>query len=82
MDCLQTDAPVRCFVDGEEDSVLLYLEDFKHPKNNDFTVGKYSIKSEGVINLFSDVQEGFSLFDPQFLEEVANMREKTSRWKC
>ena len=35
-----------------------------------------SIKSEGVINLFSDVQTEFSLFDPKFLEEVANMKEK------
>lgn len=37
---------------------------------------KHSIKSEGVINLFSDVGEEFSLFDPKFLEEVANMKEK------
>ncbi|STO01069.1 Type-1 restriction enzyme R protein [[Eubacterium] infirmum] len=37
---------------------------------------KQSIKSEGVINLFSDIQEEFSLFDPKFLQEVANMKEK------
>lgn len=37
---------------------------------------KQSIKSDGVINLFSDIREEFSLFDPQFLEEVANMKEK------
>ena len=37
---------------------------------------KHSIKGEGVINLFSDVQTEFSLFDPKFLEEVANMKEK------
>ena len=37
---------------------------------------KHSIKSEGVINLFSNVQTEFSLFDPKFLEEVANMKEK------
>lgn len=37
---------------------------------------KHSIKSEGVINLFSDVGEEFSLFDPKFLEEVANMKER------
>ena len=37
---------------------------------------KHSIKSEGVINLFSDVQSEFSLFDPKFLEEVANMKER------
>lgn len=37
---------------------------------------KQSIKSDGVINLFSDVQKGFSLFDPKFLEEIAGMKEK------
>lgn len=37
---------------------------------------KQSIKSEGVINLFSDVTAGFSLFDPKFLEEIAKMKEK------
>ena len=37
---------------------------------------KHSIKSEGVINLFSNVGTEFSLFDPKFLEEVANMKEK------
>ena len=37
---------------------------------------KQSIKSEGVINLFSDAGTEFSLFDPKFLEEVANMKEK------
>lgn len=37
---------------------------------------KHSIKSEGVINLFSDVKAEFSLFDPKFLEEIAHMKEK------
>ncbi|MEA5084654.1 MAG: type I restriction endonuclease subunit R [Lachnospiraceae bacterium] len=37
---------------------------------------KQSIQSDGVINLFSDVQQEFSLFDPKFLEEVANMKER------
>ena len=37
---------------------------------------KHSIKSDGVINLFSDVKEEFSIFDPTFLQEVANMKEK------
>lgn len=37
---------------------------------------KQSIKSDGVINLFSDVHEEFSLFDPRFLAEVAKMKEK------
>lgn len=32
---------------------------------------KASIKSEGVINLFSDVDQGFSLFDPKFLDEIS-----------
>ena len=37
---------------------------------------KCSIKSDGVINLFSDVKEEFSLFDPKFLEEISKMKEK------
>ena len=37
---------------------------------------KQSIKSDGVINLFSDIKEEFSLFDPKFLQEVANRKEK------
>ena len=37
---------------------------------------KQSIKSDGVINLFSDVEEKFSLLDPNFLEEVARMKER------
>ncbi len=36
----------------------------------------HSIKSDGVINLFSDVKQEFSLFDPKFLDEIANMKEK------
>lgn len=37
---------------------------------------RQSIKSEGVINLFSDVKEEFSLFDPKFLDEISKMKEK------
>lgn len=37
---------------------------------------KSSIKSDGVINLFSDVKEEFSLFEPKFLEEISKMKEK------
>lgn len=37
---------------------------------------KHSIKSDGVINLFSDIHEEFSLFDPSFLEEVSKMKER------
>lgn len=35
-----------------------------------------SIKSDGVINLFSDIKEEFSLFDPKFLDEVSKMKER------
>lgn len=37
---------------------------------------KQSIKSDGVINLFSDVKEEFSLFDPKFLEDISKMKER------
>ncbi|MBQ3033548.1 MAG: type I restriction endonuclease subunit R [Deferribacterales bacterium] len=37
---------------------------------------KQSIKSDGVINLFSDVKEEFSIFDAKFLEEISKMKEK------
>lgn len=37
---------------------------------------KASIKSDGVINLFSDISQNFSLFDPKFLEEISRMKEK------
>lgn len=37
---------------------------------------KESIKSEGVINLFSDIDTSFSLFDPKFLDEISKMKEK------
>lgn len=37
---------------------------------------KQSIKSEGILNLFSDIHTEFSLFDPKFLEEIARMKEK------
>lgn len=35
-----------------------------------------SIKSNGVINLFSDINGDFSLFEPKFLEEIGKMKEK------
>jgi type I restriction enzyme R subunit len=42
---------------------------------------KASIKSEGVINLFADIDRpgatlAFSLFDPKFLDEISKMKEK------
>lgn len=50
-------------------------EVFSPAKNPNVEVEHY-IKSDGVINLFSDIKEEFSLFDPKFLQEVANMKEK------
>ena len=35
-----------------------------------------SVKSKGVINLFSDIKTEFSIFDPGFLEEISKMKEK------
>ncbi len=37
---------------------------------------KQSIKSDGVINLFSDVKQEFSLFDTDFLKEIGKIKEK------
>lgn len=35
-----------------------------------------SIKSSGVVNLFSDISQAFSLFSPGFLEDIAKMKER------
>ena len=35
-----------------------------------------SVKSNGIINLFSDIKAEFSLFDAAFLEEISKMKEK------
>jgi len=37
---------------------------------------KGAIQSKGVINLFSDIDIEFSLFDPKFLDEIAKMEER------
>ena len=37
---------------------------------------KQSVQSDGVINLFSDIEESYSLFDPKFLAEISKMKEK------
>lgn len=37
---------------------------------------KQSVKSDGVINFFSDVGEKVNLFDPTFLENISKMKEK------
>ena len=51
----------------------LSLKDINHRINE---LLKASIKSDGIINLFSDIDVGFSLFDPKFLEEIFKMKEK------
>ncbi|MGL4483389.1 MAG: DUF3387 domain-containing protein, partial [Anaerovoracaceae bacterium] len=37
---------------------------------------KHSIKSEGVIDIFQDAKKDFNLFDVDFLEQLANMKQK------
>lgn len=37
---------------------------------------KQSVKSNGVINLFSNIKAEFSLFDSAFLDEISKMKEK------
>ena len=56
--------------------LLLYssLVEEKNTRINEFL--KQSIKIHGVINLFSDVEEKFLLFEPKFLKEVSKIKEK------
>jgi type I restriction enzyme R subunit len=37
---------------------------------------KQSVHSDGVINLFSNIKESFSLFNPEFLAELSQLKEK------
>ena len=37
---------------------------------------KQSLKSEGVVNLFADVRDEFSLFDSEFMAEIAKMKRR------
>jgi type I restriction enzyme R subunit len=37
---------------------------------------KQSIRSEGVVNLFADARQEFSLFDEEFMKEIQRMKEK------
>ncbi|WP_245619305.1 type I restriction endonuclease subunit R [Methanogenium cariaci] len=37
---------------------------------------KQSVQSDGVVNLFSDIKEKYSLFDAAFLTEIASMKER------
>ena len=61
----------RILVDGNKSK--LSLKDLNDRINE---LLKQSIKSDGVINLFDGVSEGFSLFDPHFLEELSKMKQK------
>ncbi len=61
----------RILVDGSKTKISLTE---LNKQINDLL--KQSIKSDGVINLFDGMKEEFSLFDPKFLEEIANMKQK------
>ena len=64
-------SPSREQTDASE--AYLQLRNYMHDINE---LLKHSIKSDGVINLFSDIHEEFSLFDPSFLEEVSKIKER------
>ena len=61
----------RILVDGNKSKLSL---NELNEKINELL--KQSIKSDGVINLFDGVSEGFSLFDSRFLEEISKMKQK------
>lgn len=61
----------RILVDGNKSKLSL---NELNSKINELL--KQSIKSDGVINLFDGVSEGFSLFDARFLEEISKMKQK------
>ena len=61
----------RILVDGGKTKISL-----KEMNDRINELLKQSIKSDGVINLFQDVKQEFSLFDPQFLEEISKMKQK------
>ena len=42
---------------------------------------KQSVKSDGVLNLFSDIGEQINLFDAAFLENISKMKEKCNESK-
>ena len=51
----------------------LSLKEINHQINE---LLKQSVKTEGVVSLFADKDVKFSLFDPDFLNEIKNMKEK------
>ena len=71
------------FIEAVRIMILRFTESGGHKKISLPEINKrinelleQSIKSDGVINLFSDIKEEFSLFDPKFLEEISKMKEK------
>lgn len=71
------------FIEAVRIMILRFTESGGHKKISLPEINKrinelleQSIKSDGVINLFSDIKDEFSLFDPKFLEEISKMKEK------
>jgi len=64
---------VRTLITKIEGKGVLSLKDINTQINE---LLKQSVQSEGVINLFSDIDESYSLFDPKFLNELSKMKEK------
>ncbi len=67
---------VRVFILRLNDNGVNKKISLKEMNNRINELLKHSIKTSGVINLFSDIKEEFSIFDPEFLKDVAAMPEK------
>ena len=63
---------VKLNFNGENDKKLS-LKDVNENINN---LLKASIKSDGVINLFSDIKSEFSIFNTEFLQEIKKIKQK------
>lgn len=63
---------IKISFNGETDKKLS-LNDINQNINN---LLKASIKSEGVLNLFSDIKTEFSIFNSDFLEEIKKIKQK------
>ncbi len=64
---------IRVSITRVQSTRKLSLKDINREIN---TLLEHSIHSEGVINLFSDQEEEFSIFDPDFLQRVQAMNQK------
>lgn len=64
---------LRLINQGDEREKRLSLKEINERIN---ALLKQTIKSDGVINLFTDKNQEFSLFDPHFLIEIAKIKEK------